>query len=278
MSREKKYEPPLRAPIAVGGMSSSEGGSYSGFFESAVAIVEAAKKMDIQLRLLGATAIYYQCPKSNLLGDLLKRRLTDLDFMTISKYVSRIPELFSSLKFVPNERVNTLYGANRQIYSDPGNSRHVDVFFDRLSFNHVLDLTRRLDLDPVTISLADLLLEKLQIVKISEKDVKDVVVLMREHGLGDGSPGQLDARYVTKLLASDWGFYYTATTNIKKVRDYLDGIQSLSPADKELVTRRLDDLAQKIESEPKSFKWNLRARLGTRILWYTEAEDVEFRQ
>jgi hypothetical protein len=278
MSREKKYEAALGAQIAVGGMGSSEGGSYSGFFESAVAIVEAAKKMDIQLRLLGATAIYYQCPNSNLLGDLLKRRLTDLDFMTLSKYVSRIPELFSSLKFVPNERVNTLYGANRQIYSDPGNSRHVDVFFDRLSFNHVLDLTRRLDLDPVTISLADLLLEKLQIVKISEKDVKDVVVLMREHGLGDGSPGQLDANYVAKLLANDWGFYYTATTNIKKARDYLGGIQSLSPADKELVTRRLDDLAQKIESEPKSFKWNMRARLGTRVLWYTEAEDVEFRQ
>lgn len=278
MSREKKYEASFRASAAVGDMGSSEGGSYSGFFESAVAIVEAAKKMGIQLRLLGAAAIYYQCPKSNLLGDLLKRRLTDLDFITLSKYVSRIPELFSSLKFVPNERVNTLYGANRQIYSDPSNSRHVDIFFDRLSFNHVIDLTRRLDLDPVTISLADLLLEKLQIVKINEKDVKDVIVLMREHGLEDGSAGQLDARYVAKLLANDWGFYYTATTNIKKVRDYLGGIQSLSAADKESVIRGIDDLAQKIESEPKSFKWNMRARLGTRILWYTEAEDVEFRQ
>jgi hypothetical protein len=259
-------------------MGLSEGESFSGFFEAALAIVKAADKAGVQLRLLGATAIYYQCPNSSMIAEGMKRRLTDLDFITLSKYVSRIPELFSGMKFVPNERVNALYGAHRQIYNDPENSRHVDVFFDKLSFNHELDLTRRLSLDPVTISLADLLLEKLQIVKMGEKDAKDVIVLVREHGPGDGSPGEIDTGYIAKLLANDWGFYHTVTSNIAKVREYLRSIQSLSEADQEGVARRLDDLAHRLESEKKSFKWNMRARLGTTIPWYTEAEDVEHRR
>jgi len=252
-------------------------GTFSDFFEAALKIIEAAKKMDVKLRLLGATAIYYQCPRSSLLGELMKRRLTDLDFITLSKFNSRIPELFSTLRFVPNERVNTLYGATRQIYSDQEGSRHVDVFFDKLSFNHEIDLSKRLDLDPVTISLADLLLEKLQIVKMSEKDAKDVIVLLHEHGV-DGAQGTVDSEYVAKLLANDWGFHHTFTMNLTKVGDYLREAQSLSQQDRDVVSGRIVALASRIDSEKKSFRWNMRARMGTRVSWYSEAEDVENRQ
>src|SRR5579862_6911217 len=143
---------------------------FQTFFKKALEIVETATKMNIQLRLLGATAIYYQCPNSKFLSGVMSRELTDLDFMTLSKYVSKIPDLFSKLGFTPNDRVNALFGAQRQIYYDSASSLHVDIFFDKLSFNHVINFSRRLDLDPVTISLADLLLEKLQIVKMGEKD------------------------------------------------------------------------------------------------------------
>ena len=258
-------------------VSSSSDDSFSEFFDAALTIIDAAKKMDMPLRLLGATAIYYQCPKSTLLADMMKRNLTDLDFVALSKHVSRIPELFSRLQYVPNERVNTLYGANRQIYFDPRNSRSVDIFFDKLSFNHEIDLSKRLHIDPVTISLADLLLEKLQIVKMSEKDAKDVIVLLHEHGL-DGPGGAVDAGYVAKLLSDDWGFFHTATMNLTKVKDYLTGIQSMPQQDKALVSGRIEDLALRIESEKKSFKWKMRARVGTRAPWYNEAEDVENRK
>jgi len=267
------------APLSfMTSMSGSSGeGTFSDFFDAALKIVKAAQQMDVKLRLLGATAIYYQCPRSSLLGELMKRRLTDLDFITLSKYNSRIPELFSGLRFLPNERVNTLYGASRQIYSDPEHSRHIDIFFDKLSFNHEIDLSKRLDLDPVTISLADLLLEKLQIVKMSEKDAKDVIVLLHEHGV-DGAQGTVDSEYVAKLLANDWGFHHTFTTNLAKVGDYLNGAQSLSQQDRDLVSGRLSALTGRIDSEKKSFKWNMRARMGTKVPWYSEAEDVENRQ
>lgn len=252
---------------------------FANFFETAVSIVQAATKMKIQLRLLGATAIYYQCPNSRLLSDVMQRKLTDLDFITLSKTMSKIPDLFSSLHFESNERVNALFGAQRQIYFEPTTSLHVDVFFDKLSFNHVIDLTHRLEIDPITISLADLLLEKLQIVKMSEKDAKDVVVLVREHDFGKKEDrGSIDSDYVVKLLSDDWGFYYTVTTNISKVIEFAGGNASLPEADKQLVNDRLKGLQQRLETSHKSMKWNMRARLGTKSKWYDEAEDVENRE
>lgn len=259
-------------------MKAGEGGSVSEFFRSALDIIEAGKQMDVRLRLLGATAIYYHCPKSASLTHALDRPLTDIDFVALSKQISRIPELFTQLKFVANQHVNNLYGANRQIYYDPENRRQIDIFFDKLSFNHVLDLSKRLDLDPVTISLSDLLLEKLQIVKMSEKDAKDVIVLLREHGFGSRPTEDIDSTYIAKLLANDWGFYYTVTLNLKKVSDYMKKVDFVSDDEKGSITRKFEELTQRVESEPKSFGWKMRARIGTKKSWYTEAEDVEDRQ
>ncbi len=252
-------------------------GSRDEFYRSALDIVEAAKKDNVQLRLLGATAIYYHCPNSASIVDAMNRPLTDLDFVAPSKHNHRIEDLFARLKFEPNKHVNTLYGAHRQIYYDPNNKRQVDIFFDKLSFNHVLELSKRLDVDPFTISLSDLLLEKLQIVKMSEKDAKDVIVLLREHGVKDGAAEDVDTKYISRLLSGDWGFYYTVSLNIKKIRDYLKGVPFMSPEDKTVVEGRLDELMNRIEAEPKSFGWKMRARVGTKTLWYTEAEDVEHR-
>jgi hypothetical protein len=249
----------------------------SQFFKDAFAIIEAARQKQIELRLLGATAIYYRCPNSGNLTQVMNRALTDLDFMTLSKYVRHIPDLFASLGLEENERVNALYGLRRQIYVDPKNGRHVDVFVDKLAFCHQIDLTRRLDLDPITLSLADLLLEKMQIVKIGEKDVKDVVVLIREHELGDKDNGEINMAYIAKLLADDWGFYYTVTTNLRKTSDYAKGLTILTPEDRNLVERRIDALLERIEREGKSFKWKMRAKAGTKIKWYDDAEDVEDR-
>jgi hypothetical protein len=250
----------------------------SDFFHDALLIIEAAKRKQIELRLMGAAAIYYRCPKSSHLTDAMNRPLTDLDFMTLSKYVRHIPSLFASLGFQANERVNALYGLRRQIYTDPKNGgRHVDIFVDKLTFCHEVDLTRRLEIDPITLTLADLLLEKMQIVKIGEKDVKDTIILLREHELGESDGNTVNVHYVAKLLANDWGFYYTATTNLKKTGDYTYTLSMLDSAEKEVVKGKIDTLHDRIEKEDKSFKWKMRAKAGTKMKWYTDAEDVENR-
>ncbi len=226
---------------------------------------------------MGATAIYYRCPNSRNLADAMNRPLTDLDFMTLSKYVRHIPDLFASLGFEANERVNALYGLRRQIYSNPKNGRHVDIFVDKLTFCHEVDLTRRLEIDSVTLTLADLFLEKMQIVKIGEKDVKDTIVLLREHELGDQDDARINWEYISELLADDWGFYFTVTTNLKKTKDYTSTLALLNPEDRQQIENRIDALLDRIRREGKSVKWKMRARAGTKMKWYNDAEDVENR-
>lgn len=226
---------------------------------------------------MGATAIYYRCPNSRNLADAMNRPLTDLDFMTLSKYVRHIPDLFASLGFEANERVNALYGLRRQIYSNPKNGRHVDIFVDKLTFCHEVDLTRRLEIDSVTLTLADLFLEKMQIVKIGEKDVKDTIILLREHELGDQDDARINWEYISELLADDWGFYFTVTTNLKKTKDYTSTLALLNPEDRQQIENRIDALLDRIRREGKSVKWKMRARAGTKIKWYNDAEDVENR-
>jgi hypothetical protein len=38
------------------------------------------------------------------------------------------------------------------------------------------------------------------------------------------------------------------------------------------ITGRVEKLLEKIENEPKSFKWKMRAKIGTKQRWYNPVE------
>jgi hypothetical protein len=48
----------------------------------------------------------------------------------------------------------------------------------------------------------------------------------------------------------------------------------LTPEQEELIRSRLDDLRRGIDEAPKTVKWKLRARVGERVKWYDEPEEV----
>src|SRR5439155_9968021 len=149
----------------------------------------------------------------------------------------------------------------------------VDVFFDELFFCHPIPLRDRLELDYPTITLADLVLEKMQIVEINPKDVKDSLVLLLEHPLESGQAEGIDAAYIAQLLANDWGFYYTVTTNLGKLRHIGVEHGSLTESQWEIVGARISELKRTIEEEPKTRRWKLRARIGPRVKWYQEVAE-----
>ena len=250
----------------------------SDFIKDALRIVEAARNKKVELRLLGATAIYWHSPGSAQIHEGIKRPLTDLDFATTSKYLRHIPDLFTGLGFDQNEQVNALHGLQRQVYFQPETGRKVDVFIDKLSFCHEIDLTQRLEIDYPTITLADLVLEKMQIVKMGEKDAKDTTILLREHEVGDHDKEMVNAKYIAKVLAKDWGFYYTVTTNLDRIRDYSKTLQGLSPTDIETVAQRVETLLTRIDQEEKSLGWKMRAKVGTGVRWYQVVDELEYRE
>jgi len=244
----------------------------SDFADEATRIVEKAQEKRIVIRVMGATVIRKHCPKFLHLHTAMKRELTDMDFMTYSKFNPSIKPLFVELGYAPDDRFNAYFGMMRQQYSDPANRRMADIFFDQLEMCHTVDFRGRLELDSPTITLADFLLEKMQIVQLNEKDMIDTTVLLREHQIGDSDKETINAGYVAKLLGKDWGFYYTVTTNLGKVREYARS--ALSEEDSRDVVAKADQLLEWIEKEPKTAGWKMRARIGPKKKWYRDVEEV----
>jgi hypothetical protein len=168
--------------------------------------------------------------------------------------------------------------SERQIYFHEHGWFFVDVFFDKLMVaNHRLDFRGRLELNPLTLSPTDLLLEKLQIVGFSEKDFKDSLVLLYAHELTEeDTQNSVNAAHIASLLSGDWGFWYTLTSNLKGMRDLLTKTEALSQDEVRVIGGRIEALLSAIEGEPKSMGWKARSKIGTKKRWYepVETEDT----
>jgi len=252
----------------------SEYGFSAKYVRKGLEIVETAKKEGIELRLLGAVAVKIQSPRLRKFHeDMMDRQATDLDFIAYSKDRNKIKKLFEKLKYTPIKTVLPM--ENRDLFIENDGVK-VDVFYDKLAMCHAIDFTHRLEVDYPAISIADIILEKTQIVKINEKDIKDLIILFAEHELGSDENHMINSSYISKLLAKDWGFYYTVTTNLKLVRDQFLGKWKDASAQEYLdkVGPRIDKLLRQIEAEPKSMGWKMRQSVGTKKKWYKDVEEV----
>src|SRR4030065_2577339 len=132
----------------------------------------------------------------------------------------------------------------------------------------------RLAMHDQTIPLADLLLEKLQIVQITEKDIIDIITLFLAHPVEQNESG-INAEYIAGRMAWDWGFYHTSLINLHLVRDQqLPRFDLLSESQHTLVRARIEEMLQAIERVPKTVKWKLRAKVGTSVKWYKDGGDL----
>jgi hypothetical protein len=202
----------------------------------------------------------------------MKRDLTDVDLAARSDQRREVRAWLESLGFVVDQDLLVATEGKRYCFGDPGSDLFVDIFFDELYFCHPIPLRDRLKLDYPTITPTDLLLEKTQIVEINPKDIKDSIVLLLEHPLDASGEDAIDHTYVAKVLASDWGFYYTVTTNLARLRRDLADWE-LSTDQRRIVSERIDGLERAIEDEPKTGRWRIRARIGPRKRWYQEVAE-----
>jgi len=172
---------------------------------------------------------------------------------------------------------------DRIMYQHPDGNLKVDVFFDRLDYSHEVSFGSdpkkgRLALDFPTITLADVMLEKLQIHQINEKDVKDIIILLHEHVVGSGQEKEtIDAKYMASVLANDWGFWYDASANFGKVQ-----AMTSEYATKGLLTNdgvndiqeKISQLRKYVDEEPKSKDWVSREKNGAQKQWWNDVEEV----
>jgi hypothetical protein len=198
--------------------------------------------------------------------------------MTYKKHRQQMQGFFEGLGYRKRRATLSSAASERQIYFHEHGWFFVDVFFDKLMVaNHRLDFRRRLELDPLTLSPTDFLLEKLQIVGFSEKDFKDTCMLLYAHPLAEeDQEGVINSSYIATLLSKDWGFWYTLTTNLKGITDLLPTVEALSDDERDTIASRVDEMLARIEAEPKSRGWKIRSKIGPKKRWYepVETEDT----
>ena len=238
-------------------------------------ILKASEEAGILLRVIGSLAFQIHCPQFGYLQAALGRAYTDIDFAAYGKQSRQIQELLSSLGYTENREVFINSEGERAIFDRPQLSLHVDVFYEKLDFCHTISWKDRLEVDSPTIPLAELLLEKMQIVKINEKDVIDTIMLLLEHPLGDGDDEAINIKHVAKLCADDWGLWRTMTMNLDKVQQLAQGYEQLTAEQKAKVTEQIQTALARLESEPKPLAWKLRAKVGDRVKWYKDVDELQ---
>jgi len=247
-------------------------------------IVEAADARGLLVRLMGGMAIRAHAPDWTA---RTRRIEVDLDFATRSRDRSAFYELLEAEGYTPDRRHNALFGSHQAYFVDAPRNRPVDVLVDRLEMCHRFDFSDRLAASRPTLPLAELLLSKLQVVRINRKDVLDALVLLAEHPLGDDD-GDADSSHglgaislprVLSFTSSDWGWWRTVTGNLDKLAQYLtvelrDGDLDVGRAVRFDATAQVAELRGRIDDAPKSTRWRLRARIGERVPWYAEPEEM----
>jgi hypothetical protein len=248
--------------------------------------VDLADERGLQVRLMGGMGIRAHAPD----WPARTRRVeVDLDFATRSKDRVAFYQLLEAEGYTPDKRHNALFGSKQAYFVDVPRKRPVDVLVDTLEMCHRFEFADRLALSKPTLPVAELLLSKLQVVKINRKDVLDALVLLAEHPLAQND-GALDSRYglgainvprILSFTSNDWGWWRTVTGNLETLDQYL--ATEATPEDLDLNNGRavlfdpkeqIAALRKAIEDAPKSTRWKLRARVGERAAWYNEPEEM----
>ena len=204
-------------------------------------IVQASNKAGLSLRVIGSLAFQIHCPQFGYLQAALGRAYTDIDFAGYRKQTSEIKALLAGLGYIEEREVFIFSEGYRSIFNHPNNGLHVDVFYDKLDFCHTIKWEGRLEVDKPTIPLTE----------------------------------TINIGYVAQLCGNDWGLWRTITMNLDKVRLLAQNYEQLTPEQKAKITTQVEAAQARLDEEPKSLAWRLRAKVGDRVKWYKEVDEVQ---
>lgn len=241
-------------------------------YEEAVGLVQEAGKEGVSLRLAGGLAIRYLCP------DFPPRvaEKQDVDMACHSKARPAVTAFLEDRDYASDKTFNALYGHKQLFFKSPY-GRSVDVLVDKLEMCHELLFSDRVERMSFTLDPCDLLLSKLQIVELNEKDAQDVLYLLAAFPVKAGDEiGTIGLRRFEEIVGEDWGWWRTVTMNLERIRSLAEDdpahlVPSNAHHDPVQQLRNLEEAAQ---AAPKSIRWRLRAKVGQRVRWYRVPEET----
>lgn len=235
-------------------------------------LVEAARHDQIHLRAIGGLAVHYHSP---LRQQTFQREYADIDFVVQKHERRKLDDFFRRMGYLPNRSFNLFNGEKRQVFIHEDTGRRIDVFVGDFEMCHKLPLKDRLQVHPITIPLAELFLSKTQIIELNRKDALDLVALLLDNEIGRGDD-KINVERICRLCLRDWGLFKTTTINLKRVEELVNSESvNLAAPEREIVLRRIEEIRKALILMKKNILWLARDRVGTRIRWYAEVEEVE---
>ncbi len=210
-------------------------------------LVNAAQAQNITLRMGGGVAIYARCPSVES-HTTLQRTYSDLDFFAAKNDWARATELFKARGWVEkNASADVLQFSKRTAVAE------ISSPLWRKDFT--LDFSARLAVTPLTLPLADLLLQKLARVNFQDKDIQDCAALLVDHRVvtGGDETEDINREYffqVTNQNYKLWKTVYDNTVTLEKVFD-----KYLEPEEAQLAWRRLELLQEVLDGQKHSTGW-----------------------
>jgi hypothetical protein len=252
-----------------------------GMLVEAHRIIDAGRSQGICLRLVGGLAVRDHCREPGF----CERPYRDIDLAAPRRAAKGATALLGRLGWTENRQVAmAAAGAKRQFFREcrhptTAGTAHlddrIDLYLDAFRLHHTIDLRRRFELEPYTVSTSDVALVKLQRTVLDHDDLRDIVTVVKDAAAlaTDDAPGTLNVGYIAALCAADWGLYHDVSRNVARCRCALAvlGTGTASAA----VAARLDALAEALSSAPKTRRWRLRATLGERLAWHEPVDDTE---
>ena len=233
-------------------------------------LLGAAGEADVPVRLVGGLAVRAHLPAGT--EPIIVREYKDIDLVTLKGRGRAVSAFMTEQGYEADRVFNTTNGHRRLLYYDVPHQRQVDVFVGAFEMCHSIPITDRIDLHPTAVPLAELMLTKMQIVELNAKDQSDIVTMLYHNDVGDGDDGMINAKRVGALCASDWGLWRTTKMNTERTRQAL---ANAAPEVRDVAMPRLERLWQAIEDAPKSGRWKMRNRVGDKVRWYEEPEEVD---
>ena len=234
-------------------------------------LLEIARSDGATLALLGGVAVRVHAPE---VPAVLDRAYKDIDFAVPKGGGGDAQKLLRGAGYEPHVVFNAMNGKERMLFYDNDNGRQVDVFVGSFRMCHEIPFADRLRPGEPTVPLAELLLTKLQIIQLNEKDVRDTVLLFHGHEVSSHDEDAVNGERIAELCAEDWGLWRTITGNLARCEEML-GDYALPDSERTRVADRIREVLRRIEEAPKSRGWKLRSKIGERKRWYELPEEVD---
>jgi hypothetical protein len=231
--------------------------------EEAVKLISDASQHAIVLRALGSVGVKLHCDSVALELASRGRQPKDIDLVTRKRDRKKIRRFFEARGYETDRDMLVSMEGRRYLFRNGERGTDIDVWVEVLDFCHRLDVSDRMGTGP-SLSIEDLLLSKLQIVELTPNDRLDISAILRTHEMGIASDDTevIDCSYVAGILSDDWGFWRTATGNLRALKP------DLPPE----AAHRLEQLEQQIGAVSKTLRGKARSRLGERAQWWQDVD------